>query len=121
LPIGQIDHRLAQIALDGAQKLGERVFPLMIANANAGVPVRGLARIVRGWLALTQADLDTALEDPAAAFRRRFRTEFCSAGRHLRAAHMTRIVCIGECMVELLRSQDTFARSYAGDVYNTAV
>jgi 2-dehydro-3-deoxygluconokinase len=35
---------------------------------------------------------------------------------------LTRIVCIGECMVELRASGvDTFARSYAGDVYNTAV
>jgi 2-dehydro-3-deoxygluconokinase len=35
---------------------------------------------------------------------------------------MTRIVCIGECMVELRAlGEDTFARSYAGDVYNTAV
>jgi 2-dehydro-3-deoxygluconokinase len=33
-----------------------------------------------------------------------------------------RIVCIGECMVELRAvGADTFARSYAGDVYNTAV
>jgi 2-dehydro-3-deoxygluconokinase len=35
---------------------------------------------------------------------------------------VTRIVCIGECMVELRAvGEDTFARSYAGDVYNTAV
>ncbi len=35
---------------------------------------------------------------------------------------MTRIICIGECMVELRAvGADTFARSYAGDVYNTAV
>lgn len=35
---------------------------------------------------------------------------------------MTRVVCIGECMVELRAvGEDRFARSYAGDVYNTAV
>jgi 2-dehydro-3-deoxygluconokinase len=37
---------------------------------------------------------------------------------------MMRIVCIGECMVELRAgdgASDTFARSYAGDAYNTAV
>lgn len=34
---------------------------------------------------------------------------------------MTRIICIGECMVELRAiGADTFARSYAGDTYNTA-
>jgi 2-dehydro-3-deoxygluconokinase len=33
-----------------------------------------------------------------------------------------RVVCIGECMVELRAvGADTFARSYAGDAYNTAV
>jgi 2-dehydro-3-deoxygluconokinase len=35
---------------------------------------------------------------------------------------MTRVVCIGECMVELRAvGEDTFARSFAGDAYNTAV
>jgi fructuronate reductase len=60
----RIDHRLSQIAQDGALKLGERVFPLMISNAKAGAPVQGLARIVRGWLELTGAGLNAALEDP---------------------------------------------------------
>jgi fructuronate reductase len=60
-----IDHRLSQIAQDGAQKLRERVFPLMTANATAGAPVCGLARIVRGWLALTGTDLDRAFADSA--------------------------------------------------------
>jgi fructuronate reductase len=60
----RIDHRLSQIAQDGALKLGERVFPLMISNAKAGAPVGGLARVVRGWLELTGAGLAAALEDP---------------------------------------------------------
>jgi fructuronate reductase len=60
----RIDHRLSQIAQDGCQKLSERVFPLMIANATAGAPVRSLARIVRGWLELTQTDFNSALGDP---------------------------------------------------------
>jgi len=35
---------------------------------------------------------------------------------------MSRAVCIGECMVELRRAGgDLFGRSFAGDVYNTAV
>jgi 2-dehydro-3-deoxygluconokinase len=34
----------------------------------------------------------------------------------------TRVVCIGECMVELRSTApDVFTRSYAGDAYNTAV
>jgi fructuronate reductase len=60
-----IDHRLSQIAQDGAQKLAERVFPLMAANAASGAPVYGLARIVRGWLALTRTDLHQAFTDSA--------------------------------------------------------
>jgi fructuronate reductase len=61
----RIDHRLAQIAQDGALKLGERVFPLMISNARAGIPVHALARIVHGWLELTGVGLDAALHDAA--------------------------------------------------------
>ena len=35
---------------------------------------------------------------------------------------MTRVVCIGECMVELRATgANSFARAYSGDVYNTAV
>ena len=35
---------------------------------------------------------------------------------------MKRVVCIGECMVELRATgANSFARSYSGDVYNTAV
>jgi 2-dehydro-3-deoxygluconokinase len=35
---------------------------------------------------------------------------------------LTRVICIGECMVELRATGvDSFARSYGGDVYNTAV
>lgn len=35
---------------------------------------------------------------------------------------VTRVVCIGECMVELRSvGEDNFARSFAGDAYNTAV
>ena len=59
----RIDHRLSQIAEDGSQKLAERIFPLMIANAQTAAPVKGLARIVRGWLRLMRADVRTALDD----------------------------------------------------------
>jgi len=35
---------------------------------------------------------------------------------------LTRVICIGECMVELRAAgADAFARAYAGDAYNTAV
>jgi fructuronate reductase len=45
-----VDHRLDQIAQDGAQKLAQRVYPLMIGNARAGRPVDGLARVVHAWM-----------------------------------------------------------------------
>jgi fructuronate reductase len=59
----RIDHRLSQIAQDGAHKLGERVYPLMIANAKTGAPIHRLARIVRGWLDLQRSGPGSALED----------------------------------------------------------
>jgi 2-dehydro-3-deoxygluconokinase len=35
---------------------------------------------------------------------------------------LTRVICIGECMVELRATgADAFARAYAGDAYNTAI
>jgi 2-dehydro-3-deoxygluconokinase len=35
---------------------------------------------------------------------------------------LTRVICIGECMLELRATgADTFARAYGGDVYNTSV
>jgi fructuronate reductase len=79
----RIDHRLSQIAEDASVKLAERIFPLMIANAGGGIPVRALSRIVRSWLELAAArpikdpcqtllaswssagaDLQDALDDP---------------------------------------------------------
>ena len=45
-----VDHRLDQIAQDGAEKLAQRIFPLMVANQRAGHPVARMGRIVRAWL-----------------------------------------------------------------------
>ena len=44
--------------------MAERVYPLMIANLRAAAPIGKLARIVRSWLSLTGAPLETALQDP---------------------------------------------------------
>ena len=62
-----IDYRLSQIAEDGALKLAERIFPLMIANAATGAPVRSLSRIVRNWLesSYRETPVESALDDPA--------------------------------------------------------
>lgn len=64
--IPRIDYRLSQIAEDGSLKVAERIFPLMIANAATGAPVRSLARIVRGWLesAFGETPVRSALDDP---------------------------------------------------------
>ena len=61
-----IDYRLSQIAEDGALKLAERIFPLMVANAGTGAPIRSLARIVRAWLdsAYGETHAQSALDDP---------------------------------------------------------
>ncbi len=45
-----VAHRLDQISLDGGAKLAERVYPLMLANLQAGRPVNRLATVVRAWL-----------------------------------------------------------------------
>jgi fructuronate reductase len=45
-----VDHRLAQISEDGSLKLPQRLFPLLIANALAGLPIARMAAMVRAWL-----------------------------------------------------------------------
>ena len=74
-----IDHGLAQIGEDGSAKLGQRVFPLLIANARAGRPARRLASIVRAWLGLAGAGL---VEDPQGARLARW----LAGGHHIAAA-----------------------------------
>jgi fructuronate reductase len=59
----RIDHRLSQIAQDGAQKLAERIFPIMLANAAKGVPVQRLARVVRAWIDAKRGEAAAALDD----------------------------------------------------------
>ena len=46
-----IDHRLDQIAQDGAQKLAERIYPLMQADLAAGRAAPVMSEVVRAWLA----------------------------------------------------------------------
>jgi fructuronate reductase len=62
-----IDHRLDQIAQDGAQKLAERIYPLMRANLQAGRPVTRLAQVVRAWLdgAAPDVAVTDRVADPA--------------------------------------------------------
>jgi fructuronate reductase len=62
----RIDYRLSQVAEDGSLKVAERIFPLIIANAATGAPVRSLSRIVRGWLesAVGETRVQSALDDP---------------------------------------------------------
>lgn len=61
-----VDHRLDQIAQDGAQKLAQRIFPLMIAGRRAGLPVARMGRIVRAWLDWSARDgTPRDLDDPA--------------------------------------------------------
>ncbi len=45
-----LDHRLAQIALDGATKLSERYSSLMIANLKADRPFAHMASVYAAWL-----------------------------------------------------------------------
>ncbi len=45
-----IDHRLDQIAEDGAFKLSQRLYPLILANARAGRPTAGMLAVVQAFL-----------------------------------------------------------------------
>lgn len=45
-----IDHRLDQIAEDGAFKLSQRLYPLILANARAGRPTAGMLAVVQAYL-----------------------------------------------------------------------
>jgi fructuronate reductase len=45
-----VDHRLDQIAQDGAQKLAQRIFPLIVAAVRAGRPAERLAQVVHAWM-----------------------------------------------------------------------
>ncbi len=73
-----LDHRLDQIAGDGVYKLAQRIYPLMVGNVRAGLPVRRLASIVWRFLMFMgcrdRADLGRWLEDPA-VFPDDFRNE----------------------------------------------
>ena len=59
-----VDHRLAQIGEDGSTKLAQRIFTLLIANANAGRPTRRLTSILRAWLELAVAGIVTDPQKP---------------------------------------------------------
>jgi fructuronate reductase len=73
-----LDHRLDQIAGDGIYKLAQRIYPLMVSNVRAGLPVRRLAGVVWRFLkykgCLDGADLTRWLDD-AAVFPEDFRSE----------------------------------------------
>lgn len=45
-----IQHRLSQIAMDGSQKLPQRILAPMADNLTAGRPIEGQALVVAGWI-----------------------------------------------------------------------
>jgi fructuronate reductase len=73
-----LDHRLDQIAGDGVYKLAQRIYPLMVSNVRAGLPVGRLGSIVSRFLKFKgcrdRADLERWLDD-AGVFPDDFRTE----------------------------------------------
>ena len=44
-----IDHRLDQIAMDGAEKLDQRIYPLLRANEAHGRDFHHLAQVAQAW------------------------------------------------------------------------
>ncbi len=65
-----VDHRLDQIAQDGPFKLAQRVFPLMVANRQAGLPVKHLGAIAMAWLAYARKTPEEALPEEIQAILR---------------------------------------------------
>lgn len=62
-----VDHALAQIAQDGSAKLAQRLFPLLVANARAGLPTGNMAKVVEAWLAFVRSR-ETVIDPQATAF-----------------------------------------------------
>jgi fructuronate reductase len=73
-----VDHRLDQIAQDGAFKLAERIHPLMLANVREGRPVHRLGAIIKAWLdrerTLSGGRVDASINNPA-LFSEQFRAD----------------------------------------------
>jgi fructuronate reductase len=69
-----LDHRLSQVGEDGAAKLSQRIFPLLIANLRSGRPAGRMAAVVRAWMK-RQPQNPTALLDDPAVFPDAFRTD----------------------------------------------
>lgn len=66
-----VHHRLSQIGADGSAKLGQRIFPTMVANIRAGRGSEGLCLVVAAWIdsirTLDRIGPDAAFADPRAA------------------------------------------------------
>ncbi|RMF35153.1 MAG: mannitol dehydrogenase family protein [Alphaproteobacteria bacterium] len=66
-----IRHRTWQIAMDGSQKLPQRILGTIADNLDAGRPIRGLALAVAGWMryagGIDEAGRPIDVRDPLAA------------------------------------------------------
>ncbi len=61
----EIRHRLLQIAMDGSQKLPQRILDPLFENIAAGRPCRGLVQVVAGWIGfLRWRESAEAIDDP---------------------------------------------------------
>jgi len=100
--IPRIDYRLSQIAEDGSLKVAERIFPLMMPTPRPARRFASLARIVRRLARISVRGNSCAecarRSDPVSAADPR---ECPYAARRHSRGSMMRIICIGECMVEL--------------------
>ncbi|WP_049643838.1 mannitol dehydrogenase family protein [Candidatus Rhodobacter oscarellae] len=94
-----IRHRTWQIAMDGSQKLPQRILGTIADNLAAGRPIAGLALVVAGWMryvgGVDEAGADIDVRDPMAAA--------------LRAAHT------GDPVANLLTIEAVFEPALAGD------
>jgi len=64
-----IKHQLAQIAIDGSQKIPIRILATIRDNLSAGRPIAGLCLVVAGWIKYSQLTVakGMTIDDPLAA------------------------------------------------------
>ncbi|MCM2290745.1 mannitol dehydrogenase family protein [Allorhizobium sp. BGMRC 0089] len=102
-----IRHRTWQIAMDGSQKLPQRLLGTVAENLAADRPISGLALAVAAWMryvgGVDEQGKPIDVRDPLAA-----RLKGLSDGAHTPAAKVAALLTVREIFPETLAANDTF-------------
>ncbi len=112
-----IRHRTWQIAMDGSQKLPQRILGTLSDNLDAGRPIAGLSLAVAAWMryvgGVDEAGGPIDVRDPLAD-----RLKSLSDGAGTAEAKVDALLSVDEVFSENLRSSDAFraavVHAYAG-------